>query len=45
MIIYLVQETQIVLLNIKKIHKNILAKYLDFTDIFSKKLVVKLPKR
>ena len=35
---------QIVLLSIKKIFKNILAKYIDFIDVFSKRLVIKLLK-
>lgn len=43
MIIYLTQKTQTALLFIKNL--TILSKYLDFANIFPKKLAVKLPKR
>ena len=43
MTIYLIWETQIVLLNLKKVI--ILAKYLDFTDLFLKKLAKVVPKQ
>ena len=35
-LIYLSQKTQIVFLNIKKIYKNILVKYLNFENMFLK---------
>ena len=43
--IYLGKKTQIISLNIKKILKNVLFKYLNFVDIFSKKLGIKVSKR
>lgn len=42
-LIYLAQEAQIALLLIKKVI--ILGKYLDYTHVFSKKLVTELSKR
>ena len=44
MIIYAALKTQILLLNIKKVPRSILAKYSNFTNIFLKKLVAKLLK-
>ena len=43
MIIYLAQKFYIISINIQKILKNILAKYLHFVDRFLKKLAIKLP--
>ena len=42
MITYLAQKTQIDLLSIEKLFKNILARYLDFANMFSREFVVKL---
>ena len=40
--IYLAQILQIILLNIKKIFKNLLIEYLNFIDMFLKKLTTEL---
>ena len=42
MIIHLAKKNQIVFLNIKETLRDILPKYLDFVDIFLKKLVLRL---
>lgn len=44
-IIYIASKTQITLLNIKKLLISVFTKYLDFVDIFLKKLTTKLFKQ
>lgn len=42
--IYLAQKMQISFLNMKKSFKSILAKYINYANIFLKKLAIKLSK-